>query len=119
VSGDGRTNATGASENEMKQFMIKYRLENGSEAEWHREIATFIAALDADPALSGKITYRCLKARDGAEYYHMATAADDEAIKTLQQRDYFSKYTELTKRVSGGGVVVVPLQVIAETRSGR
>ncbi len=105
-------------ENKMKQFMIKYRLENGTEAEWHREIAAFIAALDADPVLSGKITYRCLKARDGADYFHMATAADDESIKTLQQRDYFSKYTELTKRVSGGGVVVVPLQVIAETRSG-
>jgi hypothetical protein len=100
----------------MKQFLIRYRLVNGSEAEWHEEIARFIAALDDDPVLGGKISYRCMKAREGADYFHIATAADEEAIKTLQQRDYFQHYTEKTKLVSAGGVTVLPLAVLAQTR---
>jgi hypothetical protein len=34
----------------MKQFLIKYRRTNGSTEDWHREIGTFIAAIDSDPA---------------------------------------------------------------------
>jgi len=100
----------------MKQFLIKYRRQDVPEADWHQDIARFIAALDEDPALRGKIAYRCLKARGGADYYHLATAADDEAVKTLQSRDWFARYTELTKRAGGGAVEVVPLELIAETK---
>jgi hypothetical protein len=39
----------------------------------------------------------------------------DEAVKTLQQRDYFKSYTEKTRTVAGGDVVVSPLEIIAET----
>ena len=48
----------------MKHFMIKYRFANGTTEEWHREIGRFIAALDIDPGLKGKISYRCMKNRD-------------------------------------------------------
>jgi hypothetical protein len=51
----------------MKQFLIKYRRTNGTTEDWHGEIGRFIAAIDADPALKGKIGYRCLKARDGED----------------------------------------------------
>jgi len=100
----------------MKYFMIKYRLEQGTAAEWHQDIAHFIAALDGDSDLQGKIAYRCMKVRDGNEYLHIAAAADGTAIKTLQQRDFFASYTEKTNHVSGGGVVVVPLELVAQTR---
>ena len=63
----------------MKQFLIKYRLKNGSPDAWHADIARFIAALNADPALKG-ISYRCMKHRDGNDYYHLATVADDAAV---------------------------------------
>ena len=48
----------------MKHFLIKYRFQNGSPEDWHREIKRFIAALDSDPACAGKISYRCMKAGD-------------------------------------------------------
>ena len=35
----------------MKQFLIKYRFQNGSQESWHKDIAQFIAALDSDPDL--------------------------------------------------------------------
>src|SRR5437016_2803307 len=99
----------------MKYFMIKYRRTNGVEAAWHQEIAEFIAALNSDPAVKGKISYRCLKRRDGVEYFHIAGATDDQAIKALQQSAFFPRYNEQTRHVAGGEVEVIPLETIAET----
>ena len=56
----------------MKHFMIKYQFANGTTEEWHREIERFIAALDSDPELKGKISYRCMKNRDDSSYVHLA-----------------------------------------------
>ena len=100
----------------MKHFLIKYRRQDVPEAEWHADIARFIAALDAEPAVRGKISYRCLKARGGNDYYHLATAADEAAVKALQSQAFFARYTELTKHAGGGAVEVVPLELIAETQ---
>jgi hypothetical protein len=104
-----------AQEPPMKHFMIRYRRTNGSEEAWHQEIARFIAALDSDPAVKGKISYRCMKRRDGTDYFHIAGAADDQAVKALQQSAFFPQYNEHTKRIAGGEVEVIPLETIAET----
>jgi hypothetical protein len=99
----------------MKHFMIKYQFANGTTEQWHQEIAKFIAAIDSDPELKGKISYRCMKNRDDSGYIHLAAAADEQAIKTLQARDFFKHYTEKTRQVAGGDVVVTPIELIAET----
>ena len=99
----------------MKHFMIKYTFKEGSREEWHQSIARFIAALESDPAVRGKIAYRCMNARNSAEYYHLAAAADDTAIKALQANEFFARYNDETKRISGGTVEVLPLDIIAET----
>ncbi|HXP92248.1 MAG TPA: hypothetical protein VN905_02140 [Candidatus Binatia bacterium] len=99
----------------MKHFLIKYRFEHGSREEWHQEIARFIEALESDPVVGGRITYRAMKAKD-PDYYHLASTADDEATKVLSDRDFFKRYTEITERVSGGTVEVLPLEIVAETK---
>ena len=99
----------------MKHFMIKYQFANGAPEEWHAEIISFIAALDNDPELKRKISYRVMKNRDDSGYCHLAAAADEQAIKTLQARDFFKHYTEKTRQVAGGEVVVTPIELIAET----
>jgi hypothetical protein len=99
----------------MKHFMIKYQFANGTSEAWHRQIAAFIAAINGDPELKGKITYRVMKNRDDASYYHLAAAADEAAIKNLQSRDFFKHYTEQTRQVAGGEVTVTPIELIAET----
>jgi len=38
----------------MKHFLIKYRFQTGSQVDWHKDIAAFIAAIDSDPALKGR-----------------------------------------------------------------
>ena len=99
----------------MKHFMIRYTRSSGDEADWHRDIAGFIAALDGDPDLNGRISYRCMKLRDAPDYIHLAAAADEAAVKTLQGKEFFKRYTEKTREVSGGGVTVTPIEIIAET----
>jgi len=99
----------------MKHFLIKYRFAGGSREEWHGHIAKFIAALNSDPAVKGKISYRCMKRRDGDDYYHLAAAVDDQASKALQSQEFFARYTEQSKAASGGTLEVVPLETIAET----
>src|SRR5437764_15481717 len=99
----------------MKQFLIRYKLTNGTPESWHQEIAKFISALNNDPDLKGRIGYRVMKNRDGSDYYHIASPADDEAVKTLQGRDFFKSYNERTRAVAGGDVVVSPLEFIAGT----
>jgi hypothetical protein len=57
-----------------------------------------------------------MKIRDSADYLHLATAADDQAIKALQQSRLFCGYTEKTRKVGGGAADVWPLDIIAETQ---
>ena len=100
----------------MKHFLIKYRSAEGSEAAWRERVERFIAAIEADPDLMGRVGYRCMKADNGSgEYYHLASTTDDGASKALHSREFFKLYTAETKRVSGGTVEVVPLAIIAET----
>jgi hypothetical protein len=101
----------------MKHFMITYQFRNGTTEDWHREIGRFISALNADPELKGRISYRCMKNRDDASYFHLAAAADEAAVKTLQQRDFFKHYTEKTREVAGGEVTVTPIELIDATAS--
>jgi len=100
----------------MKQFLITYRFTNGSEEAWHQEINRFIAAIDSDPELHGKISYTALKSSKGPEYYHLAVPVDEEATKLLGSKDFFKHYTEQTELVSGGSVEVIPLEVVAATK---
>ncbi len=101
----------------MKQFMIKYRRKEDNEEQWHKDIAAFIAAIEAVPALAGKISYRCMRRRGTNEYYHFATPVDDDAIKLLQSQPFFAAYTKQTEHAAEGDKVeVFPLDIIAETK---
>jgi hypothetical protein len=99
----------------MKQFLIKYTRTAGSEDEWRSAIGRFIAALQADADLSGRIAYRCLKRSGGDDYYHLATTADETAAAALQTRDWFKRYSEGMRAVAGGKVEVIPLELVGET----
>ena len=99
----------------MKHFMIKYQFRNGPKDDWHEEIGRFIAAINDDPELRGKLSYRCMKHRDDENYFHLASVVDDQTQKTLQSRDFFKHYAEMTRKVAGGEVTVTPIEWIDAT----
>jgi hypothetical protein len=45
---------------------------------------------------------------------HLVAAADD-AVPTLQSREFFSRYTAETDAAADGEVEVLPLEIVAET----
>ena len=98
----------------MKYVLIKYRFRNGSKEQWHADVARFCEAIENDPELGGKVTYRAMKAA-GDDYYHLATAVDQAAADLLGDRDYFDRYTDRTREVSAGTVEVIPLELVAQT----
>ena len=100
----------------MKRSVIAYVFKVGSRDEWHSKVAAFIAALDSEPDLKGRIAYRCLKERDSDRYYHLASAVDDEAVRALQAKPFFREYQAETRRVGGGEVQVIGLDEIAGTK---
>ena len=56
------------------------------------------------------------RARDKvAQMQARAAATDEQAIKALQSKDFFKRYTEKTRAVAGGEVTVTPMEIIAET----
>ena len=99
----------------MKHFMIKYQFKDGTTEAWHQEIGRFIRAIDNDPELRGRITYRCMKNRDDGSYFHLASVTDDDAQKTLQSRDFFKHYSAMTRKVAGGEVTATPIEMIDAT----
>lgn len=99
----------------MKYNLIRYHFADGSKDDWHADIARFVADLEADPALSGKIAYRAMRTANG-DYYHFAAAADPQAAELLGERDFFERYTQKTGRAGGGQVVVEQLELVAETK---
>jgi hypothetical protein len=99
----------------MKQFLIRYRRTTSTAEAWHEDIKRFIAQIEADPELHGRISYRCMKVRDSDEYMHLATPTDDAAVKALLSRDWFKHYNEQTRAAAGGSVEVLPLEIVAET----
>jgi hypothetical protein len=101
----------------MFQIAYTFRLGDDAVEAWHHRVAEFIAAIDADPVLAGRVRYRCLKAQSGPAYVHLAEVADDQAAKLLQEREYFRAYTAEIRRVGGGVVEVTPFSLVAETRS--
>jgi hypothetical protein len=101
----------------MKHSIIRYEFANGSEAEWRAEIARFIAELDNDPIIAGRIAYRVTKAGNGPAYTHLTAATDDDAVKALQASAFFKHYQEAIRRVARDGKVdVTGIEVLAETR---
>lgn len=99
----------------MKHFLIKYRHDSTSPQEWHQVIRGFIDWLDRDPQVRGRIAYRCMKNRDGSDYYHLAAPQDEEAARALASQDFFKRYQQQARTAAGGEVEVVPLDIIAET----
>jgi len=99
----------------MKQFLISYQFTYGTPDDWHASIREFIAHIQSDPELHGKISYRCMKSANSNWYYHLACPQDEAVVKVLETREWFRQYQEKTKQVAGGTLTVTPLEVIAET----
>ena len=98
----------------MKHTLIRYHLTHGSPDEWDAAVKAFVSAIEADPVLRGKISYRAMKTAEG-DYFHHASVADEHALAALQNSSFFKAYTQKVEHAGGGDVEVGPVEILAET----
>jgi len=86
----------------MKQFLIKYQLKVGTEEQRRDEMVAFIAAMNGDPAVKGRISYRCMKVPGKPDYWHIVTAEDDASIVAMGGSGIESQPTRATEAAVRG-----------------
>jgi hypothetical protein len=96
------------------EYRLKEHIKEHSEA-WEREILAFIHAIDRDPSLRERVSYRCLKQQDGVTYCHLAAAVDDSAVDDLKRKEFFKPYSERLRTVAQSGPDFTKLQVVGGT----
>ena len=99
----------------MVYSQIRYTLNTPSEL-WEQEVMAFIEAVDSDPSLSGRISYRSFKGADGVSFYHMSGAADAGALAELMAKPFFKEYAARVKAVSKIGPEVTQLNLVGGTK---
>lgn len=87
----------------------------GDEGEWMAACEAFVAAIDADPDLTGKFSYRISKAPDGVGRVHVGRWEAKETLAHLQAQDFFQTFAEKIGEFSGGKRTATPLELAAGT----
>ena len=98
----------------MIYSLIEYRLKEPSEA-WEGEVLAFIHAIDREPSLRGRVSYRCLRHQDSVTYCHLAAAVDDSAVNDLKRMEFFKPYSERLRAVAQTGPDFTKLQLVGGT----
>jgi hypothetical protein len=75
---------------------------SGDEAAWKKATSDFIAAIDSDKEIAGRLHYRVNKARDGNRRVHWGWWDSPETVAKMQSRDYFKTFSAKVREMAGG-----------------
>ena len=98
----------------MVYSLIRYTVKAPTD-EWEREVLAFIQAIDREPSLCGRVSYRCFRQADGVSYCHVAAAVDDSAVDDLKQKPFFKPYSARLRAVAESGPDFTKLQAVGGT----
>ena len=98
----------------MFGILIQYDYD-GDEGEWMAAVEGFVAAIDADPALRGKFSYRTNIAADGVGRVHVGRWDDEETLAHLQAQEFFKQFAAKVGEFAGGAPNATRLRLAAET----
>ena len=98
----------------MFGILIQYNYD-GDEGAWMAAVEEFTAAIDADPALAGKFSYRVNIAADGVGRVHVGRWDAEETVAHLQGQDFFKRFAAKIGEFAGGAPNATRLRLAAET----
>ncbi len=98
----------------MYGILIQYDYD-GDEAAWLSAAEDFVAAIDNDPVLRGKFSYRVNIAADGVGRAHVGRWDSDETLAHLQSQDFFKTFAAKVGEFAGGAQNATRLRLAAET----
>lgn len=95
-------------------IVVRYRYD-GDDAAWRGVVTTFVDAIGADDVVRGRFRYTVTTARDGVTRMHIGRWDSDEALKTVQSRDYFRAFSEAIQHFAGDTLESARIDVAAAT----
>jgi hypothetical protein len=98
----------------MFGILIQYDYD-GDEAPWLAAVEAFVTAIDADPVLRGKFSYRVNTAADGVGRVHVGCWDNEATLAHLQSQDFFKLFAGKIGEFSVGGPNATRLRLAAET----
>lgn len=84
----------------MRAITIRYKF-SGPEDAWLKMVGDFIAAIDADPEVTGRFTYQVTTADDRETRVHWGRWDSRETLQKVQSRDYFKAFTSRLRELAG------------------
>lgn len=97
----------------MRAITISYTY-TGDEATWRAAIDAFIAAVDADPAASGRFVYQ-VAVGDGGRRVHWGRWDEADTLAHVQSQPYFRAFAAAVKEFAGDTLETVGHDVVART----
>ena len=98
----------------MRTITIWYKY-HGPEENWRKVVGDFIAAIDGDPEIAGKLTYQVTIADDGETRIHWGRWDSQETLRVMQSRDYFKAFAQRVKEFAGGQPNSMSSDVVLKT----
>jgi hypothetical protein len=98
----------------MIYSLIRYSI-NVPNEDWEHEVLAFVRAIDRDPSLRGRVSYRCLKEGDGVSFCHIAAAVNDAAVDDLKERPFFRPYSAKLRAIAKCEPEFTKMQVVGGT----
>ncbi len=94
-------------------FIVEYKLKEGSEAEAHEIRSKFFDSVRATN--DSEISYRSLSKPDGLNFVHLARFADEDAFKRFQANPGFKDFADSLPTVCEEGPNASPLTEVHTT----
>ncbi len=98
----------------MNGILIQYDYD-GDEGAWLAAVEDFVAAIDDDPVLRGRFSYRVNVAADGVSRVHVGRWDSEETLTHLQSQDFFKAFAAKVGEFAGGPPNASRMRLAAET----
>lgn len=99
----------------MAGILIQYTY-TGDEAAWEAAVDAFVSGIQNDAEVRDGFSYVVTRQGDEGKRIHMGRWQDEDVLKLMQSRDYFSAFAGFLREHSNGTLTSQRLETVAGTR---
>jgi hypothetical protein len=101
----------------MRSLLVQYTLQAGTQDEWRKTIADFIANVNNEPELAGRFIYQVMEGKDDpTQKTHLISFIDDRAGDDIEAKPFLDGFRKAISHFASGKQKVTPLTIIARSR---
>lgn len=101
----------------MRSLLVQYTLQNGTQDEWQKTIADFIANVNNEKELAGRFIYQVMEGRDDpTQKTHLISFMDDRVGDEIEAKPFLDGFRKAISRYADGKQKSTPLKIVARSR---